>query len=62
MNKIRQLRRERGISVKVLAQTVGVSEMTIYRYEQEKRIPQVTIAAKIAEVFGCNIDDLLKAS
>lgn len=59
MTEIRRLRRERGLSVKALASAIGVTAMSIYRYEQGRRMPDVDIAAKIAETLGCTIEQLL---
>lgn len=60
MTEIRRLRREKGLSVKALASLVGVTAMSIYRYEQGRRMPDVDVAAKIAVALSCSIEDLLK--
>lgn len=59
MTEIRRLRRECGLSVKALASAVGVTAMSIYRYEQGRRMPDVDVAAKIAASLGCTIEQLL---
>lgn len=60
MTEIRRLRRVRRLSVKQLASLVGVTPMSIYRYEQGHRMPDVDVAAKIATALNCRIEDLLK--
>ncbi|MBO7670609.1 MAG: helix-turn-helix transcriptional regulator [Oscillospiraceae bacterium] len=60
MIALRQLRRERGLSVQELAKAADVSPMTIYRYEEGNRLPTVTVAYKIAVALGVKIDDLLR--
>jgi len=60
MKEIRKYRKRAGISVKELASKIGVSMMSIYRYEQGKRKPDVETAAKIADILNCSIEDLLK--
>lgn len=39
MNRIRELRKEKGISMKILGEAIGVAESTISLYETEKRMP-----------------------
>jgi transcriptional regulator with XRE-family HTH domain len=60
MTEIRRLRKKRGLSVKRLASLVGITAMSIYRYEQGRRMPDVDVAAKIATALNCQIEDLLK--
>lgn len=60
MTEIRRLRKESGVSVKALASNAGVSAMSIYRYEQGKRKPDLDTAAKIAKTLGVHIDELIE--
>ena len=60
MTEIRRLRRACGLSVKQLASLVGVTVMSIYRYEEGRRMPDVDVAAKIATALNCRIEDLLE--
>ena len=59
MKEIRRLRKRAGISVKALSSIAGVSMMSIYRYEQGKRTPDVDVAARIATALGCSIETLI---
>ena len=59
MKEIRRLRKSAGLSVKALSSIAGVSAMSIYRYEQGKRKPDVEVAAKIASALGCSIESLI---
>lgn len=59
MTEMRRIRRAYGISVKALAASVGVTPMSIYRYEQGRRIPDADIALKIAAALGCTVEQLL---
>ena len=43
-----------------LAAKSGVSRVSINRYELGQRIPDVTIARKIAEALSCTIEELLE--
>lgn len=62
MSEIRQLRLKRGLTMKDLASRVNINPLTIYRYEQGLRVPDINVAAKIAKVLKCSIDDLVERS
>ena len=59
MTEMRRIRKHLGMSVKELASVVGVAPMSIYRYEQGRRIPDIIVAAKIAKALNCTIDQLI---
>ena len=59
MTEMRRLRKAYGLSVKALAASVGVTPMSIYRYEQGRRIPDADIALKIAGTLECTVEQLL---
>ena len=48
-----------GISRADLASQIGVNANTVWRYEKGEREPCVDILKRIAEIFGCTIDDLV---
>ena len=56
---IRKIRVAKGLSVKSLAATVGVSAMSIYRYETGHRLPDIDVAFKIAKALGVTVDELI---
>ena len=62
MNRIRELRKEKGISMKILGEAIGVAESTISLYETEKRMPDADTLKKLARYFGVSIDNLLGES
>lgn len=47
------------MSQEELAQASGVSRVAIARYETGERVPNIKIAARIANALGCKIDDLI---
>lgn len=55
-SRINQLRKEKGWSVKELAEKLGVSEKTVYKWEGGKGIPDVGIFPTLAKVFGESIE------
>ena len=57
--KLRILRKEKGITTTALAEKIGVSQSSIVRYENGsvRYIPS-DVLAKIASVFSCSVFDL----
>ena len=56
--RISSIRKERGISTAQLAEEIGCTQQTVYRWERGERIPDVPTLMKIARVLGVNLDDL----
>ncbi len=57
--KLRTIRKERGLTLRQVADKVGVSESCISLYESGTRRPNIDTLKKLAEVLRCSIDDLL---
>lgn len=57
-NKLRVLRAERKWSQETLAKKVGVSRQTINAIETEKYDPSLTLAFKLAWIFGRQIESV----
>ena len=57
---IRSLRLERGLSQVELADAVGISQAMLCYIERGTRELTLPLALKLAEVLGCNVDDLGK--
>lgn len=62
MEKLRELRKEKGISLKELGAEVGVAESTMSLYENGKRQPDYETLLKLAEYFGVSVDYLLRGN
>lgn len=58
-NRIRELRKERKLTMKQLGDALGLAESTISQYENEKRIPDIKTWAKMSEFFHVSTDYLL---
>jgi len=56
-NRIREARKKLGLTIKQLAERVGVSYLTIYRVETDKVSPSVALLSSIAEHLGHSISD-----
>ena len=59
-NNIRELRKKRGMTLKALADKVGVTLQCISNYEQGIRGIDLETASKIANALGCKVDALIK--
>jgi len=57
-NRIREIRKSKKLTQKQLAEKVGVSTVTITRYENNNREPNIETLKKIAVTFGVTINDL----
>ncbi|HFK1716360.1 helix-turn-helix domain-containing protein [Bacillus cereus] len=58
-NIIRDLRKEKGITQKELAQSLKLSESTIGMYERNERQPDYNTLIRIADYFNVSTDFLL---
>ena len=50
--------REKGISVSALEKTLGLGNATIKGWSESS--PKVSNLKKVADFFGCTVDELLK--
>ena len=60
-NRLKELRNKHGISQTTLAEAVGSTKRTIYSIEVENKDIHLSLAGKLAEHFGCGIDDIFIA-
>ena len=54
-----ELREKHGLSRKETALKVGVSEVAIWQYENGNYKPKYDVAKKLAELFGCTVDEIM---
>jgi putative transcriptional regulator len=60
-NRIRQLRFEHGeMTQQELANRVGCTRQTIIVLEQERYVPSLSLAFKIAQVFDATVESVFK--
>ena len=60
-NHIRKLRFEQGeMTQQELANLCGCTRQTIIALEQERYVPSLILAIKIARVFGKTVDDIFQ--
>ncbi|MDR2296269.1 MAG: helix-turn-helix domain-containing protein [Clostridiales Family XIII bacterium] len=58
-DRIRALRKRKGLSQKVLADSIGTRESTISRYENDRRTYQWDSLIKLADALDTSVDYLL---
>lgn len=59
MNRMREIRKMRGLTMKQLGAQVGASEASISQYETGKHQPDNETLMKIARVLGVSLDYLM---
>ena len=59
MEKLQQIREERGLKQKDVAADLNISRSTYSSYETGAREPSLDMLIKIADYFGLSIDDML---
>ena len=60
--RIKEIREARGMTRKQIADAVGVSEVAVYYWENGRQKPSADKLPKLAELLGCTIDELYRAS
>ena len=60
--RLKELREEKGLSYSQLAKEIGVSYVSIGRWERNLRVPNIIDLKKIAEFFGVSADYLIGLS
>ena len=56
--RLKELREKRGISQQMAADFCAISKSSVARYENGERIPDIEIAARLADFFGVTMDYL----
>ena len=59
-NRIRVLRKEKGISQEDLAKRCGVSRQTVNAIENNKYDPTISLAFRMAGELGVTVDELFR--
>ena len=56
---IRELRKQKGLSVPKLAAQISLSQSYLYDLEHDRRVPSVPILQRLAAFFGVTTDELM---
>lgn len=57
-----ELRKEKGLTQKQLAQAVNISDKAISKWERGLGMPDVSLLHQVAEVLGVNVENLLSGN
>jgi len=58
-DRLREIRREMGLSQEEFAKRLGTSKQVLSRYETNQRAPKITLASEYAEKLGVSLDYML---
>ena len=58
--RIREERKRIGLSQEQLAEHIGVSRQTVYKWENEQAMPDLKNLQKLAEAFHQKVEQLLQ--
>ena len=59
-NKIKELRKQRGITQDQLANSIGISFQAVSKWENGIALPDITLAPILASYFGVSMDELFE--
>lgn len=59
-NKIKELRKQRGITQEQLATSIGISFQAVSKWENSIALPDITLAPALASYFGVSMDELFE--
>lgn len=57
-NKIRELILKNNINISLLSEKTGIGRTTLYQIKNEKSIPNIEYALKLAKYFNVKVDEL----
>ena len=60
VNFIRMHRARLDMTQEQLARAIGVSRQTVHAVERGKADPSVTLAMRMADIFGLSVDELFR--
>lgn len=58
MNKIKQLRKDRGLTQQQLADSLGITLFMVRTYEQGNRMPPLNVALALAKYLGTSVEEI----
>lgn len=61
-NKIRELRKQRGITQEQLAESIGISFQAVSKWENNIAFPDISLLPILASYFGVSMDELFDFS
>ncbi|MCL2638359.1 MAG: helix-turn-helix domain-containing protein, partial [Oscillospiraceae bacterium] len=58
-DRLRQIRKEQGLSLEELGKVLGTSKQVLSRYETNQRAPKVSVAAEYAKKLNVSLDYMM---
>lgn len=58
-NRLKDLRKEKGLTQSQVAQEIFVSRESITKYENNEKTPSVEILCRLADFYDCTTDFIL---
>ncbi len=55
-----QARKKAGLSQSQVAKALGVDQSAVCRWETGENMPRAAMLARMAQLYGCTVDDLLR--
>ena len=62
MNRLKELRKENNFKQTDLAEKIGVTRQVVSNYELGTVKPSLDKAKKLADIFGCSLEDIFFAN
>lgn len=59
MQKLRDMRIQKHMLSKDVAEHLKISRITLWKYETGKQKPKLDILIKFAELYGCTVNDFV---
>jgi len=59
-NKIKELRKQRGLTQEQLANSIGISFQSVSKWENDLALPDISMAPILASFFGVSLDELFE--
>lgn len=56
--RLRELRKDAGLSQQEVAEKIGVTKMAVSNYEQGTRVPRDAVKVRLADLFEQSIQEL----
>ena len=60
MNSIKERRLERNYTLDQVAALIGVDKSTVSLWENGKKEPRVNAIMRLADLFGCSVEELMR--
>lgn len=58
--KFKKCRTAAGLTIPEIAEKLGITRQAVFRVENETKDPSLAIAAQMAAMMNCKVDDFLK--